>query len=171
MADRKELADGSIRRRISALIDINRYATSTFLEKDRLEQCVRESADLFRSDADLGGEEAMTVKYDCDVLYLRGGKAFSAVATTLSSTGIQVDYNKHIGVGDQVNLTFQLSTKRLLSSGEAHLMEVQGVCQRSNSDGGTQFTFQDLDHGQKSLLHRVVFEELNGRVKQMLDDL
>ena len=171
MAYCKVLESSSTRRRISALLDINRFTTTNYPEKTKLHQCVRDSADLFRSDVDLGGDEAMNVQYDCDVLYLRGPNAFSAVSTSLSSTGILVDYNRRIGIGDEVNLTFQLSTKRLLSSGEAHLMEVHGICQRSNSDGGTQFTFQDLDNGQKSLLHRVVFEKLNGRIKRMLDDL
>ena len=104
MADRKEFASGSTRRRISALLDINRYTTSVNPEnsKVQLQQRIRESADLFRNEVDLGGEEAMNVKYDCDVLYLRGGKAFSAVSTSLSSTGILVDYNSHIGIGEKL---------------------------------------------------------------------
>ena len=171
MASRKELRLTSTRRRISALLEMNRLNSSPHPEKLRIEQCTRESASLFRNEADLGGDEVMNVKYGCDVLYLRGGKAFSAVSTALSSTGIQVDYNRSIGVGDEVNLTFQLSTKRLLRSGESHLMEVHGICQSSASESGTQFAFRDLDNGQKSLLQRVVFEALNGRVKQMLDGL
>ena len=171
MATRKELDLLFTRRRISALLEINRLNSSSNPEHSKLVQCARDSAELFRDEEVFGGDEVMNVKYDCDVLYLRGKKAFCAVSTSISSNGIQVDYNKDIDVGDEVNLAFQISTKRLLSSGEAHLMEVHGICKSSAIDSGTEFRFRDLDDGQRNLLHRVVFEQLNGRVKRMLSDL